>query len=409
MPLFSYRGRNQRGEVVTGNIDAASADVVASQLFNSGVVPIDIDAAKNAVIDLRAAFRSWMGPEKIRIVDLILFTRQFHALQKAGVPLMQALRGLRDSTQNQSLAAVIDDLVNSLDSGLELSTALKRHPKVFPTLYVSMVQVGESTGTLQETLIQMAKYLELEKDTRDRVKAATRYPVFVIVAIVIAIFVINIFVIPAFAKVFAGFRADLPWATQVLIATSKFTVNYWPLMLAAAIIGVIAVRFYVRTDEGRYRWHRLKIRLPVIGRIIYRAMLARFARSLAITIRAGVPLVQGMTVVARAVDNDYISERIVQMRDGVERGETIARTAIATGMFPPLVIQMITVGEESGSIDELMAEVAEYYEREVDYDLKNISAAIQPLLILGIGALVLILALGVFLPMWELPRAVLGR
>lgn len=409
MPLFRYRGRNQRGEVVTGNIDAASADAVATQLFNSGVVPIDIDAAKSAATDIRAAVRGWLGPEKIRLIDLILFTRQFHALQKAGVPLMQALRGLRDSTQNQALATVIDDLVNSLDSGLELSAALKRHPKVFPTLYVSMVQVGESTGTLEETLLQLAKYLELEKDTRDRVKSATRYPIFVIVAIVIAIFVINIFVIPAFAKVFAGFRADLPWATKILIATSQFTLNYWPLMLIGGVIGFLAIRFYLRTDEGRYRWHRLKLRLPVIGRIINRAMLARFARSLAITIRAGVPLVQGMTVVSRAVDNDYISERIVQMRDGVERGETIARTAIATGMFPPLVIQMITVGEESGAVDDLMGEVAEYYEREVDYDLKNMSAAIQPLLIVGIGVLVVILALGVFLPLWELPRAVMGR
>lgn len=409
MPVFRYRGRNQRGEMVTGNIDAASADIVATQLFNSGVVPIDIDATKNAATDIRAVMRGWMGPEKIRLIDLILFTRQFHALQKAGVPLMQALRGLRDSTRNESLSAVIDDLINSLDSGLELSTALKRHPKVFPTLYISMVQVGESTGTLQETLLQLAKYLELEKDTRDRVKSATRYPMFVVAAIVIAIFVINIFVIPAFAKVFAGLRAELPWATKILIATSEFTVNYWPLILGAAIVGFLAVRFYVRTDEGRYRWHRLKIRLPVIGRITYQAMLARFARSVAITIRSGVPLVQGMTVVARAVDNDYISQRIIQMRDGIERGETIARTAVATGMFPPLVIQMITVGEESGAIDELMADVAEYYEREVDYDLKNMSAAIQPILIVGIGILVLILALGVFLPMWELPRAALGR
>ena len=409
MPVYRYRGRNQRGEMVTGDIDAASADIVASQLFNSGVVPIDIDAAKNASIDIKAVVRGWMGPEKIRLIDLILFTRQFHALQKAGVPLMQALRGLRNSTRNESLSVVIDDLINSLDSGLELSTALKRHPKVFPNLYISMIQVGESTGTLEEALLQLAKYLELEKDTRDRVKSATRYPVFVVAAIVIAIAIINIVVIPTFAKVFAGLRAELPWATKILIATSQFTVNYWPLILAAAILGFVAVRFYVRTDEGRYRWHRTKIHLPVIGRIIYQAMLARFARSLAITIRAGVPLVQGMTVVARAVDNDYISDRIVQMRDGIERGETIARTAVATGMFPPLVLQMIAVGEESGAIDELMAEVAEYYEREVDYDIKNMSAALQPILIVGIGALVFILALGVFLPMWELPRAALGR
>lgn len=408
MPLFHYRGRNQRGEAVTGQIDAATADLVATQLFNSGVVPIDINLSKNAGGDLSAALRGWLASDKVRLVDLILFSRQFYTLQKAGVPIMQALRGLRDSTHNLAFAKVIDDLVTSLDSGLELSTALKRHPKVFPTLYISMIQVGEATGTLQEAFLQLAKYLELEKDTRDRIKSALRYPIFVVVAISVAMFIINLFVIPAFAKVFASFRAELPWATKILIATSQFTVAYWPLILAGVIVGIFSIRFYIKTDEGRYRWDRFKLRLPVVGGIILRATMARFARSLAITMRTGVPLVQGMTVVSRAVDNDYISERIVQMRDGIERGETIARTAIATAMFPPLVLQMITVGEESGAVDELMAEVADYYEREVDYDLKNLATAIQPILIVGIAILVLILALGVFLPMWELPRAVLG-
>lgn len=409
MPIFQYRGRNQRGEVVTGRVDAASMDAVAAQLFNSGVVPVDIAAAKNAAHDIQSYFSGWFHSDKIGLVDLILFSRQFYTLAKAGVPIMQALRGLRDSTQNSAFARVINDLIETLDSGLELSAALKRHPKVFPTLYVSMVQVGEATGAMQDVFLQLAHYLELEKDTRDRIKSAMRYPTFVVVAIAIAMFVINLFVIPAFAKVFANMRAELPWATKVLIATSQFTVAYWPVMIAGVIVAIFALRMYVRTPEGRYRWHRAKLKIPVIGGIFYRATLGRFARSMAVTMRAGVPLVQGMTVVSRAVDNDFISERILQMRDGVERGETIARTAAATGMFPPLVLQMISVGEESGAVDELMAEVAEYYEREVDYDLKNLSAAIQPLLIVGIGALIFILALGVFLPLWELPKAVLGR
>lgn len=408
MPIFQYRGRNQRGEVVTGRVDAASADAVASQLFNSGVVPIDI-AAGAAAGDIGKIFSGWFRSDKITLVDLILFSRQFYTLAKAGVPIMQALRGLRDSTHNEAFGRVINDLVETLDSGLELSAALKRHPKVFPTLYVSMVQIGETTGTMQEVFLQLATYLEREKDTRDRIKAAMRYPIFVVIAITVAMFVINLFVIPAFAKVFASMRAELPWATKVLIETSQFTVAYWPLLIAALVVAIFAVRVYVRTPEGRYRWHRFKLRIPVIGGIFYRATLGRFARAMAVTMRAGVQLVQGMTVVSRAVDNEFIGERILQMRDGVERGETIARTAAATGMFPPLVLQMITVGEESGAVDELMAEVADYYEREVDYDLKNLSAAIQPLLIVGIGILIFILALGVFLPLWELPRAVLNH
>lgn len=410
MPVFQYRGRNQRGEVVTGRVDGVSPDAVASQLFNSGVVPVDITATSSvASFDVGKAFRGWFRSDKVDLIDLILFSRQFYTLLKAGVPIMQALRGLRDSTHNEAFSRVINDLVDTLDSGLELSAALKRHPKVFSNMYVSMVQVGEATGTMQEVFLQLAKYLELEKDTRDRIKSAMRYPIFVIIAISIAMLVINLFVIPAFAKVFASMKAELPWATKILIATSQFTVNYWPVLLALAVVTVFAIRIYVRTPEGRYRWHRSKLRIPVIGSIFYRATLGRFARSMAVTMQSGVPLVQGMTVVSRAVDNEFIGERILQMRDGIERGETIARTAAATGMFPPLVLQMITVGEESGAVDELMGEVAEFYEREVDYDLKNLSAAIQPLLIIAIGALVLILALGVFLPLWELPRAVLNR
>jgi MSHA biogenesis protein MshG len=402
MPMFQYRGRNQRGEVVTGQVDGATADAVASQLFNSGVVPVDIKESKSGAQDLNIAFRSWLGSDKVGLVDLAIFSRQLYTLLKAGVPIMQALRGLRDSTQSQALAKVVNDLVDSLDSGLEFSAALKRHPKVFPTLYVSMVQVGEATGSLDEVLLQMASYLDHEKATRDRVKEATRYPMIVLIFMVLGVFFISLYVIPAFAKLYAGFRIELPWATRVIIGLSDFVVNYKYYIVILGLLATIGVRMYLQTPEGRYQWAKRKLRLPVLGRIIYQSTLERFTRSLSIMLRTGVPLVQGMTIVSRAVDNDYIGERVLQMRDGIERGETIARTAIATGLFPPLVIQMITVGEEAGALDELMTNVAGYYEREVDYDIKNLSTAIQPILITVLGAMVLVLALGVFLPMWDM-------
>ncbi len=405
MPVYQYRGRNQRGESVKGQVEAASADAVASQLFNSGITPIEISLTR-ATRDVFAMLRGRFGGHgKVDLVDLILFSRQMFTLLKAGVPIMQALRGLRESTQNPAFVRVLASISESLDTGLELSTAFKRHPEVFPSLFISMVQVGETTGSLEEVFLQLAGYLEREKDTRDRVKSALRYPIIVIVAMVIALFIINIFVIPAFVKVFSSFRIQLPLPTRILIATSKFTVAYWPYLLGALMATIFVVRNYVRTTDGRYRWHRLKLKLPVAGKIIYKATLSRFTRALAVIIKAGVPLVTGMTVVSRAVDNDYVSERILQMRDGVERGETIGRTAQATGMFPPLVIQMINVGEESGAVDVLMMNVAEYYDREVDYDIKNLSVAIQPILIVFMGIMVLILALGVFLPMWDLVQA----
>jgi MSHA biogenesis protein MshG len=404
MPLFQYKGRNQRGEAVRGHLEAVSPDAVALQLMNSGVIPIDIGVAQVRE-DVFAALKARLAAStRITLTDLSLFSRQMYTLLKAGVPIMQALRGLRDSTQNPALAKVIISVGESLDTGLDLTSALRRHSQVFSPLYVNMVQVGETTGSLQEVFLQLALYLEREKDTRDRIKSATRYPIFVVAAIFIAIFIINLFVIPTFAKVYAGFKIELPMATKILIASSNFTVAYWPVILMTIITAVFALRYYVRTPEGRYRWHKMKLDIPVVGKVIYKATLGRFARALAVMMKSGVPLVQGMTVISRAVDNDYISDRIVQMRDGVERGETIARTAAATGMFPSLVIQMISVGEDTGSVDELMFNVADYYEREVDYDITNLSTALQPILIVFLSIMVFILALGVFLPMWDLTQ-----
>lgn len=411
MPVFQYTGRNRRGEAVKGSIEAASVDAVASQLFNNGITPIDILEAsvqKDVLGGLRALRGRW-GEGRVELTDQIFFCRQMYTLLKAGVPIMQALRGLRETSRNPALARVIGSLAEGLDAGLDLTGALRRHEKEFSALFVSMVQVGETTGSLPEAFLQLSEYLEREKETRDRIKQALRYPAIVLVAIAIALAIINLFVIPAFAKVFASFKAELPWATQILIATSNFTVAYWYWILAALILAALAIHYYVRTPEGRYRWHRWKLRIPIFGGIVHRATLGRFARSLSVTLKAGVPLVQGMTVVSRAVDNDYIGERILQMRDGIERGETVTRTAATTGFFPPTVLQMISVGEETGAIDNLLAEVAGYYEREVDYDLKNLSSVIEPILIVFIGIMVLILALGVFLPMWDLAQAARGK
>jgi MSHA biogenesis protein MshG len=410
MPVFQYTGRNRRGESVKGSIDAASMDAVASQLFNNGTTPIDIIevSAGQDVLGGLKALRIRLSEGRVELVDQIFFCRQMYTLLKAGVPILQALRGLRESTQNPALAKVIGSISEGLDAGMELSGALKRHPDVFSTLFVNLIQVGENTGSLPAAFLQLSAYQEREKDTRERIKQALRYPTMVLFAITVAMFIINLFVIPAFAKIYAGFKTELPWATKILIATSNFTVSYWHFILVAMVLAVFGIRLYVKTTEGRYRWHRLKLKLPLVGDIIFRSTLARFSRALAITLKAGVPLVQGMTIISRAVDNDYVGERITQMRDGIERGETITRTAASTGLFPPLVLQMISVGEETGAVDDLLLEVAEYYEREVEYDLKNLSSAIEPVLIVIIGVMVLILALGVFLPMWDLARAARG-
>ncbi len=325
---------------------------------------------------------------------------------KSGVPMLKSISGLIQSSRNFKLIEALKDMMSNLESGRDLSSSLARHPNMFSPLYINMVKVGEETGRLEDSFFRISEYLAREKDTREKIKAALRYPTFVIVAIAIAIAIINIWVIPAFAGLFAKAEVELPWQTRLLMATSDFFVQWWPLLLVGIISSIIAARFYVQTENGRYQWDHYKLKIPLVGDIIYRATLARFARSFSMGLKSGVPLIQSMTVVSRSVDNEYISDKILSMRSGVERGESLTRTAALTKMFTPLVIQMLSVGEETGKVDDMMVEVADYYDREVDYDIKNLSSMIEPILIIAIGIMVLILALGVFLPMWDMAKVI---
>jgi MSHA biogenesis protein MshG len=410
MGVFAYKGRNGRGDQVQGTLDGEDSSVIADQLMNTGITPTEIIQSRSVLVGTSGK-PGWimrqLTEKPVTLMDLMLFSRQMYTLLKAGVPIMRALAGLQESTQNPTFSALLQDLRESLDSGRELSAAMRRHPKVFSPFYVSMVQVGEMTGMLDVTFIRLYEHLEFEQDMRERIKAAMRYPSFVIMAMVIAIIIINLFVIPAFAKVYAGFHAELPFITKMLIGFSGFMVSYWLLMLALLVGVVVGFRFYINTPDGRFKWDRYKFKLPIAGEIIFKATLARFARSLALSFKSGMPILQGLNVVGMVVDNEFMRSRIEQMRDGVERGETILRTATVTGVFNPVVLQMISVGEESGDLDGLMFEIADMYEREVKYDVASLSSKIEPILIVALGIMVLILALGVFLPMWDLGKAAL--
>jgi MSHA biogenesis protein MshG len=331
-----------------------------------------------------------------------------YTLLKAGVPILKSLGALQESATQPAFADLLQDVRPSLDTGRDLSTALRRHPKVFSPFYVSMVRVGELTGALEEVFLRLFNHLEFEREIKNQVTQALRYPAFVIAVMAIALVIINIFVIPAFARIFANFKAELPLMTKVLLAFSNFMVTYWPALLGVAIGAFVLFRVWVGTPAGRYLWDRFKLRIPVAGKIVLKATLARFARSLSMALKSGVPIVQALSVVEQVVDNTYIGQRIEQIRDGVERGETLLRTTVTTGVFTPVVLQMISIGEESGELDDLLREVAEMYQREVEYELKTFSAQIEPILIVLLGVLVLVLALGVFLPMWDLGRAAFG-
>jgi MSHA biogenesis protein MshG len=408
MAYFSYTGRNAAGVLVQGLLEGPDSGAVATQLFGSGITPVEIAAAAKPGSDGAQGLLARLTKRRVEQPELLLFSRQMYALLKAGVPIMRALAGLQESATNPTFKDVLRDIRDGLDSGRPLSASMQR-TGVFSAFYIAMVYVGETTGMLEEIFLRLYNHLEFQEFMRNQVKSALRYPIFVVVAMMIAIVVINLFVIPAFAKVYAGFHAQLPLLTRVLIGFSEFMVATWWLLGLILLGAIFGFRSYVATAFGRQKWDRMKMRIPIAGKIVLKATLARFARSFALAIRSGVPIVQGLTLVAQTVENAFVAKQIDKMREGVERGETVLRTASHSGIFTPVVLQMVMVGEESGALDDMMQEIADIYQREVEYELKTLGAQIEPVLIVCLGVVVLILALGVFLPIWDLGQAAMKR
>jgi MSHA biogenesis protein MshG len=406
MPDFQYSGRNESGQLVDGKLTAANQAAAMSQLQGQKIVITRFSEAEEEVKSIEFNFSR---PKKITLDDQVLLTRQLFALTKAGIPIIRALNGLAESTDNSRLAEVLNAIADSLISGSELATAFRQFPKIFSPIFVSMIHVGENTGRLDLAFQKLTAHLELERETKKRIKSATRYPLFVISAIVMAMTVINVMVIPNFASVFAKMGADLPVATQILIASSDFTVNYWWLILL--IVGGSGFAWYkfVKTPEGLLWWDTKKLRLPLFGSLFKRIALSRFSRSFAMMLSSGVPILKGLSIVAESVGNKSIGLAIEDMYRGVERGERLTSTAAATGLFTPLVLQMMSVGEETGSVDALLDDVADFYEEEIDYELKQLADSIEPILLVFLGVLILVLALGVFLPIWDLSGAMGGK
>ena len=406
VPRYAYRARNARGQSMEGMVEGPSDAAVAEQLAGDGLIPVEIRPAGGGVRSLSAPLR--LPARRPSSAEITLLARQLYALTRAGVPIIRGLNQLADSTRNERLASTLREVVDDLESGRDLAGAMARHPDIFSPLFVSMVQVGEASGRLEEALLRVFRYLERERRTVNLIRTALRYPTFVVVAIAVAIFILMAYVIPVFAQVFERFDLDLPLATRIIIGVSNVVAAWWWLLLGLAGGAWFGFRHWTRRDDGRLWWDRQRLRFPVIGDIVLRASLSRFARAFAMASRSGVPLLQALNVVSRTADNAYIAGKILGMREGIERGETIARTAAASRVFTPLVVQMIAVGEETGQVDDMLDEVAEFYETEVDYDVRRLGETIQPVLVVAVGVIVFVLALGVFLPMWDLTQ-IAGR
>lgn len=407
MAQFNYKVRNQAGELATGNLEAHDVNAAAQILIGRNLTPIDIIEGTASKADQPSSV-SFLTP-KVKLEDLVIFCRQMYSLTKSGIPILRAVGGLAETVNSKRMSAALEDVVDQLERGRNLSSALNSHPTIFNQLFVSVVHVGENIGRLDSAFEQLSQYLEREQETRKQIKAATRYPSFVVIALVIALVIMNLFVIPVFASMFEKLGADLPLMTQFLLAMSNTFISYWPHMLAVVAISVIAIGRYIKTPQGRLKWDKYQLRIPFIGSIIERTLLGRFARSFSMMLSSGVPMTSGLNLVAEAVDNTYMGNRIVQMRLNIEKGESLSRVAYSSGLFTPLVMQMINVGEETGRVDELLSEVAEYYERETDYDLRSLTSKIEPVLILVVALMVIVLALGIFTPMWDMMGAYQGR
>ncbi|KTD19900.1 type II secretion system F family protein [Legionella londiniensis] len=409
MPEFQYTARDQKGNEINGRRRALTAEDLAGQLQNESLIPLDIKLAgktqekKHPAFELPKLFKPKVSQEELQ-----MFCRQMYSVLKAGVPISIAVERLAETARDKTLANVLQQTLASLNQGHSLYLSLSQFPDIFSDFFINLVKVGESTGRLEQAFLHLAEYIDLKVETQKKIKSALRYPILVLVATVVALIVINAFVIPAFAALFAQFKGDLPLMTRILIASSNFLTSYWYIALLMVLTVIIALRYYIKTPEGELQWGRLELKLPVVGWLIHRIILARFARLYALVLRSGLSAVEGIELVGNSIGNAFVAKKIKAVGTLIARGNSISLSIAQTHLFSPLVIQMITLGEETGTIDELLDEVADFYQREIDYDLVRLSDAIEPIMLSVMAVMVLILALGVFLPMWQLAGQVRG-
>ena len=410
MPQFTYAGKSTQGGPQKGVIEAASAQAAAQALLSKNIVPTSIQETKKASGEKANdgfAIGSLFEP-KVGLDEMIIFSRQMYSLLKAGIPIIRAIRGLSENASHKRFQEILKDIADQLEQGRSLSSAMTKYEKIFTRLTISVVVVGENTGKLDDVFLQLALYFEREQETRKRIKSALRYPTFVLIALAIAMFILNLFVVPVFTQMFERFDTELPIMTRVLIGTSNFFVNYWWLILIVLIGIIFSAKQYVNSTNGRLKWDKFKLKLPVVGSIIERSLLSRYSRSFSMILKSGVPLTAGLSLTADAMDNAHMQMQIKEMRQGIEKGESLLRVSKNSELFSTLVLQMIAVGEETGRLESLLEESADYYEREVDFDLKSLTAKIEPILIGFVAVMVLILALGIFTPMWDMMSVVKG-
>lgn len=400
MPNFSYKAKNRLGELIVGEMVAASESVVGETLISSGVFPFFIEEKIEGAVSNNTTKKK---------INVLTFTRQLYTLVRSGVPISKALKSLENSSGQSELRDLFKDVRASLDNGYELHVALQKHPQIFTKFYVSMVRIGEMTGRLEEILVELYNFMEFEQDMKNRAKTALRYPIFVLSVMAVAFAVMMIFVIPTFGEIYAGFKAELPWPTKILIGTSNIFIKYGFLILIGLIGSVYMFLSYIKTEPGDFWWSQFKFRIPIIGKILKKSVLARFSKGFSLSLKSGIPVVQSLTTVQYILENSFFEKHIDNVKQSIERGNTLYNSMKNTEIFEPLVLEMISTGEESGELEAMCDEITYLYDQEISYELKNLSSYIEPIMLLILGVMMLILALGVFLPIWDLGSVVMKK
>ena len=403
MPSYTYQVIDERGATIKGDIEAESRDSALTMLADRGYIPSKVSEKGSGF-----AFGQWsrkLLKKPVKHADIILFTKQFNSLFKAGVPIIRAFQVLEAQTQNSTLKEAIASMSQNIKQGSSLYGAMDRHGTIFSPLYVSMVKAGETSGTVTESLERLIYIIEHEAKIKADIKSAMQYPIMVTVALVVAFFVLLTFVIPKFAEMFSKSGIDLPVPTKIAIMLYNFLANYWYLIIVC-IIGLFAgLRVYLKTEKGRYVKDTLILRLPVIGPLFVMAAMSRFASIFGMLQSAGVPVMTAMRVLSGIIGNAAIAREFERVRELMHEGRGIATPLSSAKYFPPMVVDMVAIGEETGNIEDMLRQVSAHYDDEVSYVVKRLSDLIGPILIVGLAVVVLFFALAIFLPMWDLTKA----
>ena len=399
MPLFEYTARNLKGDLVKDQVDLPTKDDVVAHLRKNRLVVVQVRQAPRAVSMPRLG-----GGVKTR--DVVIFTRQFATMINAGLPLVQALDILAQQTENKTLAGVTRQVVYDVESGQTLADALRKHPKAFSDLYVNMVAAGEAGGILDTILQRLAQFLEKNDAIVRKVKGAMVYPGVILTVAVVAVAVLLIFVIPTFQNMFASVNLELPLPTRIVIGASNVLKSYWWAIIGVIGITVFAITRYYKTAPGRLQIDGLLLRFPVLGDVLRKSAVSRFTRTLGTLISSGVSILDGLQITARTAGNMVIHNAVMESRQSIASGDTISAPLQRSKVFPPMVISMIAVGEQTGGLDEMLSKIADFYDEEVDAAVGTLLSLMEPIMIVVLGVIVGGMVVAMYLPIFDMVNAV---